>query len=107
MNYKDIGIIEWLENILSGYDKVFLVLDKSLYKILEAENNKGTKTLFLSLFDIPLEDRRKLCELYLMYEFSDGFQILCRNECFGSLMNFIDTGLLTNEELIDALLCKK
>lgn len=105
MNYKDIGIIEWMENILSGYDKIFLVLDKSLYKLLEAENKN--KTLFLLPFDISWEDSCKLSELYLMYEFSDRFQILCRNECFGSLMNFLDTGLLTNEELMDVLLCKK
>ena len=94
--------------MLSEFDKIFLVLDKNLYKLLVIEKNSENKILFLlpsedftvcfamqEYWCISWEDCCKLCKLYFMYEFSDRFQILNRNECFGSLMNFLNTDLLT------------
>ena len=117
MEITNIDVIDWLGNMISEFDKVYLVFDKNLYKLLAAEKNGENKILFLLPFEdftgciseqehrcISWEDCCKLCELYFMYEFSDRFQILYRKECFGSLMNFIDTGLLTYKEITDALL---
>lgn len=45
-----------------------------------------------------------LCRLYGMYEFSDRFHVLSRGTSFGGLLNYIDTGLLGEEEALKALL---
>lgn len=108
---EDMDTIEWLEKMMSEYEKVFLVLDKNLYKLLSAEKCTKNKILFLPLDDsltkypkVSSEDSKQLHELYNMYEFSDRFQVLSRNECFGNLLNLVDTGVLTREELVEALI---
>lgn len=45
-----------------------------------------------------------LCSLYDSYEFSDRFHILSREEQYGGMLNFVDTGILSTEEMIEALL---
>lgn len=49
-------------------------------------------------------EAQTLCRLYDSYEFSDRFHILSREEQYGGLLNFVDTGILSAEELLEALL---
>ena len=43
-------------------------------------------------------------KLYHTYEFSDHIHFVALNDQYGSLFNYVKTGLLTEEEMIEALL---
>lgn len=46
-----------------------------------------------------------ILDLYLMYEFSDRVRIISGSSQYAGMMNYVDTGLLTQKELFMALLC--
>ena len=52
---------------------------------------------------ISEQDSDALYRLYHLYEFSDRFQILTRDQRFGGLLNLMDTGVLLSDELLAAL----
>jgi hypothetical protein len=52
---------------------------------------------------LSCQNIEQLKELYFMYEFSDRFQLLSQEESFGGILNFVDMGILTKEEVICAL----
>ena len=54
-----------------------------------------------SLSESEMEDIRNIRRLY---DFSDRVCYVCRSEQFGSLFNYIDNGLLTKEEMAEAVL---
>lgn len=47
---------------------------------------------------------KKLSELYRMYEFTDKFIMISDNKIYPSIFNFVETGILTEEEVWRALL---
>lgn len=111
MKCEDKGTIGQLKRLMSQYDRIFLVFDKNLYELLVEKKDSESKILFLFPDDSFPEHERHLCEdgkkfqeLYFMYEFSDRFQVLSRSEYFGSMLNLVDVGILTYEELVEALL---
>jgi len=111
-----------LEKYIFYFDKVFLVRPKNekedrlalnFVKYISHTENK-TKVLFLTNRNNFYED--VCCEvltdweidhakqLYMMYEFSNRFQVLFCEDNFGSLHNYLETGILTEEEVFQALL---
>jgi len=108
-----------LEAALDRYDQIYLVTECSILDLLlEAET---ARRKILVLFPETLrgfkEERggiffHAICEesvdwlkdLYWTYEFSDRFQILTRSGLHGSILNFLDTGLLSRTETLAVLL---
>lgn len=43
-------------------------------------------------------------KLYHTYQFSDRFQVISDETMYGTIFNYVDTGILTMEEAFDALL---
>ncbi len=43
-------------------------------------------------------------KIYRMYDFSDKIMVLSNSEQYGSLLNYVKNGILTMEEMVDALL---
>lgn len=123
MSEYEEGLLEELERDLEDYDRIFLipVMDEvygELFRWLERSGtpqNCGKKILVLSVEALE-EGNRYSCrrisvpkmawlkELYFMYEFSDRFRLLSREEGFGGILNFLDTGILTKEEVFRGLL---
>lgn len=118
-------ILEGLEEDLKEYEKILLVLDaeervdKLLDMLLNSRSIKAKKQKILVLYsgkqkigmDTPVvqrmisrEEAEALYGLYSMYEFSDRFQIISRTETYGDVFQLVDTGLITLEEAIEALL---
>ncbi len=107
-----------LKKWLKDYDKIFLVDpgEKSwnlLSEMLRCVNcgDRHGRVLFLSTQDglkgvqrISAEEYQSLWKLYHMYECSDRFKVLTDSRMYGSLLNYVDTGLLTMEEAAEALL---
>lgn len=64
--------------------------------------------------DLKLEDERltflsqflmdKLLEIYRLYDFSDKITVVSESNQYGTLLNYVKTGILTMEEMVDALL---
>lgn len=111
-----------LEKALEEFDRIVLI-----------EGN-GSSREFLRLFEDPqnfqniqnrililsvLEDKRKgnvvwqqaaeqeiedMLKLYFLYEFSNRVIALSSRCCFGSLLDFVETGVLTEREALMALL---
>ncbi len=44
--------------------------------------------------------------LYYLYEYSDNIQLITDNPQYPSMLNYVKTGILTEEEMIQALLYK-
>lgn len=118
-------ILAKLEEDLKEYEKIFLVpddeetVDGLLDELLNSRNIKAAKQKVLVLYSgrqkigidtsivqrvISREETEALCRLYFMYEFSNRFQIISRTETYGDVFRLVDTGLLTFEEAIEALL---
>lgn len=44
---------------------------------------------------------------YYLYEYSDNIQLITDNPQYPSMLNYVKTGILTEEEMIQALLYKQ
>lgn len=118
-------ILMKLEDDLKKYEKIFLILDneetvdKLLDKLFNSMRIKAKKQRVLILYSgkqkigidesvvqrvISREETEALCRLYFMYEFSNRFQVISRTETYGDVFQLVDTGLITLEEAIEALL---
>jgi len=116
--------IRELENNLNKYDKVILIngldnknldlteliidyleMKKVVIKILLlsstiSENDKQTYTVQ----KISKEDEQIIVSLYRIYEFSDRFFLIDNGNHNGNLFNYVEKGLLTLEEAIEAMI---
>lgn len=123
MQEYDDTLLMGLERDLEDYDRIFLVFIEgkaqedffAQFCGSEELGNCGKKILILSAENlmenrpdrfrkISCQTAARLKELYFMYEFSDRFRLLSREECFGGILNLVDTGILTKEEAFSALL---
>ena len=48
----------------------------------------------------------KVINLYCMYDFSDKVFVISDTNQYGNIFNYIKTGILTRQEMVDALLYK-
>lgn len=48
-------------------------------------------------------ESEELIKLYHLYEFSDKFRLLSNNENYGGIINLLNTGVLTEDEMYEAL----
>ncbi len=44
---------------------------------------------------------------YYLYEYSDEFDVIKDDPRYPSMLNYVKTGLLTKEEMIEAMTCTK
>lgn len=55
---------------------------------------------------ITSSEMDRLMEYYLLYEFSDKIFVISDSIQYGTIFNYIETGILTNQEVAKALLYK-
>lgn len=109
-----------IEELLKEYNKIILVNDitsqeEKLWQHI-LHNSKmlyEKKVLFLISEDMPCnqdicmniskQDADELKRLYLMYEFDDNFQLFSSGKHYGSLLNYVKTGVLTMDECMEAM----
>lgn len=53
-----------------------------------------------------VEQLNQFKKYYYLYEYSDKIQLIVDNPQYPSMLNYVKTGLLTEEEMIQALLYK-
>lgn len=93
---KDLDFIVKCVNEADDIKKVLIVSDS---KIDFISNNTN-----LHFYQINREEKDELLDLYFMYEFSEHITIVNNNPQYPSIFNYLSVGLLTNEDLIKALL---
>lgn len=114
-------ITEKIRKYLSEYDSVFVLGEgipasgsffqaisrqtakKNLLLVKELETD-GIPECGADIQTISYEEYCDIEELYYMYEFSDRIYLLTDTAQYGSLGNYISSGLLTEEEIFTALL---
>lgn len=52
------------------------------------------------------ENEDEYNKYYYLYEYSDNIQLITDNPQYPSMLNYVKTGILTEEEMIQALLYK-
>ena len=111
-----------IEKALEEFDKVILIdsslQDRQLTEAFQDEDNfreTDKKVLILSGVEdkrlgniewhrISESETREILETYYLYEFSNRIAVVAREQAFGSLLDYVATGLLTEEELVGAIL---
>lgn len=101
-------IKEKIKNDLNIYDLILLVdSDEQLSvgglmeKLLNSQAFRKSPKKILVL---PSEKYMDLVSLYHTYEFSDRFKIIGKSMQYGGLFNYVDNGLLTEQEAFELIL---
>jgi hypothetical protein len=55
---------------------------------------------------IMRKEMDEILEIYNMYDFSDKVIVVSNSNQYGSLFNYVKTGILTKQEMVDSLLYK-
>lgn len=114
-------MIETIRNYIQEYDRI-LVSDTGILRDVtifrEILKHSGKRILLLvknqemtneskgniDIQSISDEQYRSIEKLYYTYEFSDRIQLLTDSSQYGSLNNYVLSGLLTEEEALAALM---
>ena len=111
-------IISNLEEFLNGERKVLIFnhSDKTLFGIIRKSIEKRSpknieiwhcmddtsEDIFFK--HISFEEMEEILNLYRMYEFSDKITVLSEDIQYANMINYVKAGLLTPEEMVEALL---
>lgn len=118
-------VIKNIKETLEKFDMVLMIKDGSgvsenLTRDIcnsQALNETSKRVLILSGVDISdtenhsyyfrriyRREQEIIEQIYSMYEFSDRFKIISESQQYGSILNYVKSGLLTMEEVFRALL---
>lgn len=117
------NVVAVIEQDLKDYDKIFLFdtadqkvsacmsyfchsrqmqeTDKKVLVLGAAEVSGAAEGCCRSVTKQQFE---AMLDIYDMYEFSDKFQFVGAKEQYGSMFNYVETGLLTYSEMFEAML---
>lgn len=107
-----------IANRINNRKKVIIVdsSNKDFVRMLcrELENHESNAEVW-HLFEImdgnrelhlSQDEMKDVLELYRLYDFSDKVYVISDYGDCGSLFNYVKTGILTEQEMVDALLYK-
>lgn len=117
---KKTDAIFLLENTIKNGNKVivFDVDDKEVLSLLyeSLQKNKMMNIEVWHCNDESIKDKRiriiskqeinEIMYLYHLYDFSDKIIVISSSDQYASMYNYIKTGILTRQEMVDALLYK-
>lgn len=105
---------------LARYDRIFLfcrrtecfeaafaqsaALRKNNVRVWIYSGSKVTYPEDICVGRISPTEEKELLDIYHLYECSDRFQVVSRSQEHGSLFCYLEQGLLSTEEMIEALL---
>lgn len=82
--------------VFPAFQKRILLLSRSAFR---------ADTEHLTFYQITEAEARQLADLYFLYDFSDKFLYISReNTNYAGLYHFVEAGLLSMKEAIEALL---
>ncbi|WP_029199518.1 hypothetical protein [Oribacterium sp. NK2B42] len=96
LDYDSLDIIHLLCKVLVSKN----ISNVEIWQSIEEKPNSE-----LSKF-ISREIVNKAIYIYRMYDFSDKVFVISDSDQYGTMFNYVKTGILTKQEMIDALLYK-
>lgn len=117
-------VSDFVKKLLQDYDKAVLVTRffpreewsrfcTALSTVAESLADKGIVFLVEEGLEcpevfqskvLPHKEAEELYKQYLTYEFSDRFSVFSDNMQYGTIFNYVHTGILTEEEAVRAVL---
>lgn len=85
-----------IERLITEYDRLIL------FDSNENDFNKYMKNS--NIIDIKKSEADRILDLYRCYEFCDRVILVSDGKNYGSIVNYIQTGVLTSEEVAKALM---
>lgn len=114
------GLMSRIQHSLDIYDRVLLIQENEEFRKCLEGGRKTDNGNFLLLMPDTVEDdfeefgftqqfltqeeMEEISHMYYMYEFSNRFRIVSRENNYGSVFDLVDSGLLTYEEAFEAIL---
>ncbi len=100
------GIVFLYEDCEESYFAI--ILDKSAYcnKKIEIWNSESAINSMPELAIVTKEEFEEVKKLYHTFEFSNRIIDVSNSSNYPSLFNYVNQGILTEEELVEALLYK-
>ena len=111
---KRTAILPEIEKDLERFDRILLItgMDIGAFPaVVDAKNililSVGAVSMEgnpqIAYRQITAEQQTELLKTYHMYEFSDRFRVVSRDSRFGSVWNYVDAGILTEQEALEAI----
>lgn len=98
--------METISSLLNEHNIILIIegsnnSEKLIKQILSSNAYKNTtsKVKVISADEYP-----EMTSLFYMYEFSDKVRIIGRSDQYGGLLNLVDAGLITEEEVFEAIM---
>lgn len=120
---SDDRLLTSLETNLNVYDKIIFIVNNSIEgndlfsefinsdaikknkkKIMIMSSESSEESENYAYYKLSKAEEERLMKLYLTYEFSDRFQMLAHDNNFGNIFNYVKTGVMTLEEVFEAIL---
>lgn len=96
IDYPDVGLIKIFDYVAREHNTTNLEIWQSIEETLISDRLKF----------IPKEELSKIISLYCMYDFSDKVSLVSDCSQYGSMFNYVNNGILTNNEMVDAIFSK-
>ena len=96
-NVSTLSILRKIMNKMSDNIRIVMVCD-------EKDFNQAKENEYIQ--EVSGAEMHDILRYYLLYEFTDKMIVISDNLQYPSMFNYIQQGLLTEEELVDALLYK-
>lgn len=105
MSDNEKKMINRFKYYIDNYERIYICRSKST----EAEKLKQRLRSDKTSIVVELEsgEINDFLKLYYMYEFSDHILWVDRSAMYGSLQNYVDTGVITEEEFYDSLITNR
>ena len=111
----DKGFISWIESMIQSYSTVLIWQDNTVNFQHVFNSIINSKSLIITVDEkqckeyigiktLSKEEMCRLSELYRLYENSDKLMLLTDGDNYGSILNYVKTGMMTFEETLEALL---
>lgn len=94
------------EEIQAILTKLFqtLSIGETQKKILILSMQNGVSVGTVEHKQITPEEYQRILQFYNMYEFSNRVEVIAKNAQYGSILNYVKTGLLTEDDLLQIIL---
>lgn len=81
-----------------------LSIGETQKKILILSMQNGVSVGTVEHKQISPEEYQRILQFYNMYEFSNRVEVIAKNAQYGSILNYVKTGLLTEDDLLQIIL---
>lgn len=99
---KDNRRVILIASDFSKTEEALAILDG--YKDIKILCSASGCTKYSNVQEISAKQEKELLDLYHMYEFSDKFLVLEDSKQFGSMLNYVEGGLISFDEELKALI---